>query len=73
MQKFQAEKCYFEKLQNGDCEPFQQENNFSGEMKLVCEFTYVKQELVWWRSGSEKNSDTVTCAQHEIQLLKSTQ
>ena len=70
MQKFQAKKCYFGKLQNDECEPFLQENNFSGEMKLVSEFTYEEQELVWWRSGLEKNSDAVICAQHEIQLLK---
>ena len=70
MQKFLAKKCYFGKLQNDECEPVLQENNFSGEMKLVSEFTYEKQELVWWRSGLEKNSDAVICAQHEIQLLK---
>ena len=71
MQKFQAEKCYFGKLQNSDGEPFQHENNFSGEMKLVSEFTYAEQVLVWWRSELEKNSDAVICAQREIQLLKS--
>ena len=36
----------------------------------ACELTYEEQELVWWRSGLEKNSDAVICAQHEIQLLK---
>ena len=46
MQKFQAEKCYFGKLQIDDCEPFQQENNFSEGMKLISEFTYEEQELM---------------------------
>ena len=73
MQKFQAEKCYFGKLQKDDYKPFQLENNVYGEMKLVNEFTYAEQELVWWRSGLEKNKDAVIkqqdaviCAPHEI-------